>query len=155
MELKDIRELVKLLDKSSVTEIELEKEDFKLRVAKNTDVQVVSQAAAPVMAAPAVAAAPAAPAAAVPAEAPAAAEPAGSYTEIKSPMVGTFYAAPSPDADNFVKVGDSVSEGQTLCIIEAMKLMNEFKAEKSGKIVKILVTNSEPVEYNQVLFHIE
>jgi acetyl-CoA carboxylase biotin carboxyl carrier protein len=153
MELKDIRELVKLLDKSSVTEIELEKEDFKLRVAKNADVQYVSQAAVAMPAA-------AAPAAAAPAPvsetaAVATSENTGNYKEVKSPMVGTYYAAPAPEADNFVKVGDSVSEGQTLCIIEAMKLMNEFKAETSGKIVKILVNNSEPVEYNQVLFHIE
>jgi acetyl-CoA carboxylase biotin carboxyl carrier protein len=153
VDLKYIKELVKLIDNTSVTEIEIEKDETKLRIAKNNEVQIVSQQ--PVMSTPM-------PAAPIPAATEAAApqttdtpEPAGNYEEIKSPMVGTYYAAPSPDADPFVKVGDSISEGQTLCIIEAMKLMNEIKAEKSGKISKILVSNGDPVEFNQALFHIE
>jgi acetyl-CoA carboxylase biotin carboxyl carrier protein len=154
MDLKYIKELVKLIDNTSVTEIEIEKDETKLRIAKNNEVQVVSQTvAAQPVAAPVPQAAPAAaPAQATP---EAADEKPSNYDEITSPMVGTYYSAPSPDADPFIKVGDSVSVGQTLCIIEAMKLMNEIKAEKSGKIAKILVENADPVEYNQALFYIE
>jgi acetyl-CoA carboxylase biotin carboxyl carrier protein len=152
MELKDIRELVKLIDKSTVNEIEIENEAYKIRIARNTEVQVVNQSVAqpvmPAMPAPSATGTPA------PAATPAAEEAAVNYIEVKSPMVGTFYSSPSPESDAFVKVGDTINDGQTLCIIEAMKLMNEFKSEVSGKIVKILVNNADPVEYNQVLFHI-
>jgi len=89
---------------------------------------------------------------------PAAAEeapPSANVYEVRSPMVGTFYRAPSPDAESYVEVGDSVSIGQTMCIVEAMKLMNEIESETSGKIVKILVENAQPVEYNQTLFLVE
>lgn len=153
MDLKYIKELVKLIDNTSVTEIEIEKDDTKLRIAKNNEVQFVSQGLAPqTAAAPAPQAAAPAPVAAT---ATAESDNPGNLEEIKSPMVGTYYSSPSPEDDPFVKVGDSITAGQTLCIIEAMKLMNEIKAEKSGKIAKILVENADPVEYNQALFYIE
>ena len=153
MELKYIKELVKLIDNTSVTEIEIEKDDTKLRIAKNNEVQIVSQNMAPQAVAPQ--AQPAPVAAAVVESAAVVDDEKGNFDEIKSPMVGTFYSSPSPQDDPFIKVGDNVTVGQTLCIIEAMKLMNEIKAEKSGKIAKILVENADPVEYNQALFYIE
>ena len=138
-----VRELAELLAETGLTEIEVEDDDRKIRVARGA----VAVAAAPVAAvAPA-----AAPAAAAPAAAPvtpAAEDHAGA---IKSPMVGTAYLSPEPGASNFVKVGDSVSEGQTLLIVEAMKVMNPIAADKSGTIKAILVENAQPVEYDQPL----
>lgn len=152
MDLKEIRELVKLLDKSSLSELEFENDDYSIRLAKNSAPQITTQAA--VAPTPIIQASPNTVAA--PENLPeSTTEEAHNYSEIKSPMVGTFYAASSPDAEPFVKVGDHISEGDTLCIIEAMKLMNELKSEQSGKVVKVLVQNAEAVEYNQVLFHVE
>ena len=139
-----VRELAELLAETGLTEIEVEDDDRKIRVARGA----VAVAAAPVMAAApaASAAAPVAPAAAP--VAPAVDDHAGA---IKSPMVGTVYLSPEPGAANFVKVGDSVSEGQTLLIVEAMKVMNPIAADKSGTIKAILVENAQPVEYDQPL----
>ncbi len=141
-----VRELAELLNETGLTEIEVEDDDRRIRVARGGT-------AAPAAAAPAaiVPAAPvAAPAAAAPAEAPA---PAASEAvdALKSPMVGTVYLAPEPGKPNFVKVGDAVSEGDTLLIVEAMKVMNPITADKAGTIQSILVDNAQPVEFDQPL----
>ena len=158
MDLQYVRKLVKLLSESAVDEIEIEEEGTKIRVARNSHATVV-QAAAPqapgavfqVAAsqgmAPSQGAAPAAPA---PPEAP----PPGVH-EIKSPIVGTFYRSPAPDAAPFVQVGSVIRPGAVLCIVEAMKLMNEIEADVAGKIVRIMVENGQPVEYDQTLFLVE
>jgi len=167
MDLKEIRQLLKLVESSNISEIEIEEDDKKLRITKvhpsnNGEVKILQQPA-PAAAYPAapmpVPSAPVAepqPAAAETPAAPAPEETISSNTvEVRSPMVGTFYAAPSPDSDPYVEKGQSVASGQTLCIVEAMKLMNEIECEVSGKIVDILIENAQPVEYNQVLFLIE
>ncbi len=161
MDLKEVKQLIKIVENSNISEIEIEEEGKKLRItktfpSKNGDTVVVPQIQQmPVQPMPA----PAPQAAPVPAAetAPAATEKPKNENiiEVRSPMVGTFYRAPSPDADPYVEVGQTVAVGQTLCIIEAMKLMNEIEAEVSGKIVDILVENAQPVEFNQVLFLIE
>ncbi|MCK0128746.1 acetyl-CoA carboxylase biotin carboxyl carrier protein [Erythrobacter sp. F6033] len=139
-----VRELAELLNETGLTEIEVEDDDRKIRVARGGVVAAPMAAPAPV----APAAAPA-PAAAAPApEAPAAADNADA---MKSPMVGTVYLAPEPEAPNFVKVGDKVSEGDTILIVEAMKVMNPITADKSGTIKSILVDNAQPVEFDQPL----
>jgi len=146
MDLRKLKTLIDLVADSGIAELEITEGDGKVRIVK------FSQATQPVAQfapAPAPAAAPAAGAA--PAGAPAApAEPQGHL--VKSPMVGTFYRAPNPGASPFVEVGQSVKEGEPLCIIEAMKLLNEIEADKSGVIKEILVENGEPVEYGQPLF---
>lgn len=155
MDLSEIRKIVKLMDDHGLSLFQFEKEDFNLKLKKGSDLEDLQRAmaAAPVAAAPvASAAAPAAPAPAASADsAPAA--PAGET--IDSPMVGTFYRKPSPDADLFVNVGDPVSEGQTICIIEAMKVMNEIKAEKSGTISEICVEDGSPVQFGDTLFRLK
>jgi acetyl-CoA carboxylase biotin carboxyl carrier protein len=166
MDLKEVKQLIKIVESSNISEIEIEEEGKKLRITKthpsqNGDTVVVPsfQQAIPMQAMPPQAAVPAAPPAAeTAAPAPAAEDKAAknaNIVEVRSPMVGTFYRAPSPDADPYVEVGQTVAVGQTLCIIEAMKLMNEIESEVAGKIVDILVENAQPVEYNQVLFLIE
>jgi acetyl-CoA carboxylase biotin carboxyl carrier protein len=158
MDIREIRQLIKIVESSSINEFEIEEEGTKLRISKNNPneniVSYVPQApqAAPVAAVPPPAAAPAVSSGDAPA---AKEEPENNYYEVRSPMVGTFYRAPSPEADPYVEVGSQVSSGQTLCIVEAMKLMNEIESDVSGKIVKIVVENAQPVEYNQVLFLIE
>jgi acetyl-CoA carboxylase biotin carboxyl carrier protein len=139
--------------KSPLAEVSIETEGLKVSVKKNSAVATVV-AAAP---APApVAAAPAAPAAAAPAApVPAAAPVSDNLITIKSPMIGTFYRAAGPEKDNFVEVGSTIEAGKTVCIIEAMKLFNEIDSEVSGKIVKILVENATPVEFDQPLFLVE
>ena len=150
MDQQALRELLEFLSGSDIQELKLEGDDFRLEVRRNLPVP-----AAMVMPAPAVA--PTAAASAMPeAVAPAAPPPAaaasrGDLVEIKAPMVGTFYRAPAPGEPAFVEVGSKVSNGQTVCILEAMKLMNELEAELSGEIAEILVENGTPVEYNQVL----
>ncbi len=147
MDLKEIKQIVDLMKRSALTEFEIEEKDFKLRICrKNGDYQMVS-APAPAPVAYSAEPAPAAPAAAAPA-------PVDESKLIKSPMVGTFYSSPNPDSPAFVKTGDNVDAESTVCIIEAMKVMNEIKAEVSGKIVEILVQNGESVEYGQPLFRI-
>jgi acetyl-CoA carboxylase biotin carboxyl carrier protein len=151
MDMQDIRKLFELADKFKVAEVEFNNDEVSLRITRSHPVEGGVMMQAPMMqAAPAAVAAPAA-SADVAAAAPAVeAQIAG--TEIKSPMVGSFYAAPAPNAKNFVTMGQSVSAGDTVCIIEAMKIMNPIKSDVSGKIVKILVENGDPVEYGQPLF---
>lgn len=156
MDLKEIQALIKFVSGVGVDEVEINQKDFKLSIKKNpaqiTTAQYtpVAVQAAPVAAAPAVAA----PAAAAPA-APAAEAKADNLITIKSPMVGTFYRTPNPESPVFVNVGDDVKPGKVVCIIEAMKLFNEIESEISGKIVKVLVENATPVEYDQPLFLVE
>lgn len=153
MKTKEIRDLIDFIANTGLNEVKIETEELKLSVKREAGkTKVIEAAAAPVVAAPAV----------VPAAAPAASEAPtavtdenAGYLEIKSPMIGTFYRAPNPEADSFVNVGDSVSVGQTVCIIEAMKLFNEIESEVSGKIVKVLVDNGTPVEYDQPLFLVD
>ncbi len=176
MDLGYLRKLLKIFDESTATELIIEEEGIKLHIVKqakdtaagapsapapifipyaplgappvpnpNSLPAATTQAAAPAEAAPVPPAAPAEPAA----------KPEKPLHEIRSPIVGTFYRAPAPDAEPFVQVGSHVTPGTTLCIIEAMKLMNEIQSDIAGTVVKILVENGQPVEYNQVLFLIE
>ncbi len=158
MTLKEIQTLIKFVSESGVDEVDLEEKDFKLSIRKAAPVaapQVVQATVPAPQAAPAPApAAPAAQPEAPKAEAPAAPAEDNLLT-IKSPMIGTFYRTPSPDKPAFVNVGDEVSQGSVVCIVEAMKLFNEIESEVSGKIVKILVDNATPVEYDQPLFLVE
>ena len=145
MDISQIRKLIRLIQSSDVTEIEVTEGDHTVRVSRQGTVAAV---AAPVAApAPATVPAPAAAPVAAPAQ-----ESVDDINIVPSPMVGTFYLAPSPDADNFVAEGSKVKKGDTLCIIEAMKLMNEIEAEYDGVVEKILVNNASPVEYGQGLF---
>ena len=164
MNLTEIQDLIKFVAKSGVSEVEIEQKDFKIIIkseqkSKGSDQPIFVQASAPAIAAPAPAAAPApvaaAPApAAAPSPAPAASDDS-KYITVKSPMIGTFYRSSGPDKDPFVNVGDSVAKGNTICIIEAMKLFNEIESEVSGKIVKVLVDDASPVEYDQPLFLVD
>lgn len=151
MDTKEIQRLLDYIAKSPLAEVSIETEGLKVSVKKFGEaapvVSVVS-AAAPVAPAP-VAAAPAAPVAAAPAPV------ADNLYTVKSPMIGTFYRAAGPDKDNFVEVGTEIAPGKTVCVIEAMKLFNEIDSEISGKIVKILVDNASPVEFDQPLFVVE
>jgi len=152
LDLKAIKQVVEMMKRSEISEFEIEEKDFKLRLSrKNGDTQII-QAAAPVAAAPIAAAAPAAPA--TPATAAAPAEEQG-VSVVKSPMVGTFYTAASPESPVFTKVGAKVSADSIVCIIEAMKVMNEIQAELSGTITEVLVENGEAVEYGQPLFKVK
>ncbi|MFT5777641.1 MAG: acetyl-CoA carboxylase biotin carboxyl carrier protein [Crocinitomicaceae bacterium] len=154
MNIKEIQDLIKFVAKSGVSEVEIERKDFKIIIKaeeKNAnDNQIIVQAAVP--AAGSVPALAAAPVAAVPV---APVEDDNNYITIPSPMIGTFYRSAGPDKDAFVSVGDTINIGDTVCIIEAMKLFNEIEAEVSGKIVKVLVDDSTPVEYDQPLFLID
>ena len=157
MDLKDIKVIVDLMKKNAVSEFEMEEGDFKIKLKRESGKPrkgetVVVQEAAPVIlpaaAVPVAAApAPAAPATATP--------PAPEGPEVKSPMIGTFYRSPSPDADSFVEVGSVVEPDTVVCIIEAMKVMNEIKAEVKGTIAEVLLEDGKPVEYGQALFRIE
>lgn len=157
MDLREIQALIKFVSQNSVDEVEINRKDFKLLIKKNPTqvttavVSTPTMVAAPVAAAPAVAA----PVAQAAPTAPVSAPVATNYIEIKSPMVGTFYRASNPESPNFVNVGDEVAPGKVVCIIEAMKLFNEIESEVKGKIVKILVDNATPVEYDQPLFLVE
>ena len=149
---KAIKELAELLKETDLSEIEVESGDLRIRVARDLETNlVVSQPSAPAPVAPA---APVAETAA-PVEAASAANPADHPGAVKSPMVGTAYLAPEPGAADFIKIGDQVSEGQTLLIVEAMKTMNPIAAPKSGKIADIIVGNEQPVEFDDVLVIIE
>ncbi|UCS93628.1 acetyl-CoA carboxylase biotin carboxyl carrier protein [Echinicola marina] len=155
MKAKEIQELIDFISNSGLAEVKIETDEFKLSIKKNASeaqvVKVAEQAAPAAVAAPA----PAPVAESTPAPAPAPAADNANYVEIKSPMIGTFYTTPNPDSDPFVSVGDSIKQGQAVCIIEAMKLFNEIESEVSGKIVKILVDNASPVEYDQPLFLVD
>ena len=161
MDFKQIQELIKMINKSNIGEVSIEEKGFKLTI-KQKEEPVQQVIAAPVHAQPmatlpvAQAAAPQ-PAAAPAADKPAkgAEAPAGNTITIKSPMIGTFYRSASPDKPAFVSVGDEVAPGKVVCIIEAMKLFNEIESEISGKIVKVLVEDASPVEYDQPLFLVE
>ncbi len=156
MEITYIKKVIKLLENSSIDEIEIEEEGKKLRVARNkVSPQVMTYPVGFPQAAPAPQAT--SPAGQLdPSRIDGAAEPqASSYREVLSPIVGTFYRAPSPDADPYVTEGQKVRSGQVLCIVEAMKLMNEIESDIDGTIVRILVENGKPVEYNQPLFLID
>lgn len=144
MNLEEIRELVMLLDKTSLTELKVETEDFKLTLRKGLSrpeaipiPEPEAEYKMPVL---------------LPSRE---VTPAQELVSISSPMVGTYYQAPSPDSEPFVKVGDIVNKGQTLCIVEAMKLMNDIKSDYDGTMVEVAVENGQPVEYNQVLFWIK
>lgn len=158
MDLKQIHDLIKIINKSNIGEISIEDKDGKVTI-KQKEEPVVAVAAAPQQVynvAPAAAPAPFATAAPQPAAAPAPAAPkADNLVTIKSPMIGTFYRKPSPDKPNFAEVGTEIVAGKTICIIEAMKLFNEIEAEISGTVVKILVEDNSPVEYDQPLFLVE
>ncbi|MDB5030748.1 acetyl-CoA carboxylase biotin carboxyl carrier protein [Mucilaginibacter sp.] len=152
MDIKQIQDLIRFVSKSGVNEVSLEQKDFKITIKTNQEPTVVhatipapASAPAAATAAPALAAAPA----------PAAVADTSHYLTIKSPMIGTFYRSASPDKPLFVNVGDEVESGTVVCIIEAMKLFNEIESEVSGRIVKILVDNASPVEYDQPLFLVE
>jgi len=153
MNLKEIKEIVKLMNANDLGEVEVEREGSKLVLKKGSSAAACVPVAAPAPVAPAVAAAPA------PSAAPAAetAKPAvsGNQVEITSPMVGTFYRAPSPESPPFVELGQIVDVGQVVCIVEAMKLMNEIKSEVKGKIIDVVGINGEPVEFGQPLFIVE
>ena len=150
MDLAYLKKLVKIVEQSRVDEIEVEEEGLRVRVARNshTNSSIAHTTTPPP--------APSPPNAADTAVTPAApVVPEVKYHEVKSPIVGTFYRAPAPDADEYVQVGQTVQPKTVLCIIEAMKLMNEIECDVAGRIVKILVENGQPVEYNQILFLIE
>ena len=151
MDLSRLKELIQLMDRNQLVELEVEAEGTKVRLRKKGETvrEVVSMAGMPMAAA--------APAAAPGAAAPAGGDGADSVPEenlIRAPMVGTYYRSPSPESDPFVEVGDKIEEGQTLCIIEAMKVMNEVKAERSGVLEAMMVENGESVEYGTPLFRI-
>ncbi len=155
MELGYIRKIIRLLENSDIDEVEIEEEGKKIRVARHRNNSVQYQIP-PSQLLPMAAATPSAMA---PQESQTVAVPAAprnpNLHEIRSPIVGTFYRAPAPDAEPYVEIGQEVAPGAVLCIVEAMKLMNEIECDVAGKVVKILVENGTPVEYNQVLFHIE
>ncbi len=162
MDFKQIQELIKLVNKSNLSELTIEEKDFKVTIKQKEEIiqqtlisgqfqqpaQAFAPAPSPAAALPA--AAPAAPAAPAPA-----AEDTSKYVTIKSPMIGTFYRKPAPDKPLFAEVGTEVTPGKVVCIIEAMKLFNEIESEVKGKIVKVLVEDQSPVEYDQPLFLVD
>ncbi len=153
MDIRKVKKLIELLEESNVQEIEIKEGEESVRISRG--VPAAPLVAAPIPVAPAavapLAAAPAASAAAVPAEAPIATAPAPTNHAVKSPMVGTFYQSPSPDTAPFVTVGQSVKQGDVICIVEAMKMMNPIETDKTGVIEAILVKDGEPVEFDQEL----
>ncbi len=165
MDISEIQDLIKFIAKAGVTEVEIEKKDFKITIKSEMPKKKGAAAAAeatiqvpvPVATMPAAPVVPAAPAAAPApaAEAAKAASDEDNYITVKSPMIGTFYRRSAPDKPTFVEVGSTVGNGDVLCVIEAMKLFNEIESEVSGKIVKILVDDNSPVEYDQPLFLVD
>jgi acetyl-CoA carboxylase biotin carboxyl carrier protein len=164
MKTREIRDLIEFISKTGLNEVNIETEELKLKIKRDADIKTQVIESHPVQNVPVVAStAPALTTAqAVPRqESDSASQPAtdntahNNYVPIKSPMIGTFYRAANPDSDSFVNVGDSISTGQPVCIIEAMKLFNEIESEISGKIVKVLVENASPVEYDQPLFLVD
>ena len=153
MDLQEIRKIVELMNEHGLTHFDLTKKDFHLKLKKGADLEDLRglMAAMPVAAPAPLAAAPSA----APVAAPASSAPAAEGTEITSPMVGTFYQRPAPDAPAFVEVGSTVSVGQVICIIEAMKVMNEIKAEKAGTICAVMAEDGTPVQYGDALFRIK
>ena len=160
MELKDIQNLIKFVAKSGASEVKLETDDIKITIRTGSDSETTIVQQVPVSPQIPQIAQPAAPAPAAPLpepSAPAEAAPSddSKYITVKSPIIGTFYRKPSPDKPVFVEVGQSVAEGDVLCVIEAMKLFNEIESEVSGKIVKVLVDDASPVEFDQPLFLVD
>ena len=158
MELKEIKELIKLVSESGVSEVEVEKGDFKVSIKKIEDKTTIVHAAPTMHAAPFVTSAPS------PTQVTAFATekmeaqvsvPVSNLITIKSPMIGTFYKTSSPEKPSFINIGDEIKPGKVLCIIEAMKLFNEIESEIKGKIVKVLVNDATPVEYDQPLFLVD
>lgn len=158
MDFKQIQELVKMVNKSNISELSIEQDKFKITI-KQKDNETQQVFTVPAVAAPVQQAAPVAHVAQSAASAETAAKPteakADNLVTVKSPMIGTFYRSPGPDKPSFVNVGDEVTVGKVVCIIEAMKLFNEIESEVSGKIVKVLVDDASPVEYDQPLFLVE
>lgn len=166
MNIQEIQDLIKFVSKTQVSEVEIEKKDFKI-IIKSAAKKAAAEGQQPIIvqappaAMPSVAAAPAPAPAATPTAPASPATPAAAPADesnlltIKSPMIGTFYRSAGPDKDAFVSVGDAISPGSTVCIIEAMKLFNEIESEISGKIVKVLVDDASPVEYDQPLFLVQ
>ena len=152
MDIKQIQDLIKFVAKSGVTEVSIEEQDFKITIKANQEpTYVTASIPNPVQVAVApVVAEPTAPVAVVPS-----ADDTSKYITIKSPMIGTFYRSATPDKPSFKNVGDAVNAGDVVCIIEAMKLFNEIESEVSGKIVKVLVDNAQPVEYDQPLYLVD
>ncbi|WP_299757523.1 acetyl-CoA carboxylase biotin carboxyl carrier protein [uncultured Pontibacter sp.] len=161
MKAKEIQDLIDFIAKSGLNKVNIETEEFKISVKRDPDQKVTYMKGAEPTAHAAPSAPAPQPAAGAPAAAPAAAAPApaasddSKYIAIKAPMIGTFYRASSPDTPVFANVGDEIKKGQVICIIEAMKLFNEIESEVSGKIVKVLVDNASPVEYDQPLFLVD
>jgi len=160
MDLKEIQNLIKFVAKSGASEVKLEMEDVKITIktgSEDKETTIIQQmpgvAAAPVV--PQAAPAPAATVATIEAVATTSNDENSKFITVKSPIIGTFYRRPSPDKSNFIEVGDSIAEGDVLCVIEAMKLFNEIESEVSGKIVKVLVDDSSPVEFDQPLFLVD
>ncbi len=159
MDLKDIQELIKFVAKSGATEVDLEIDNVKISIKspgkkRKGDIDevttIIQQAPAQMMAAPV-----AAPVAAAPVVAAPAADENANYITVKASMIGTFYRSSSPETPPFINVGDTIKEGQTICIIEAMKLFNEIESEVSGKVVKVLVDDASPIEFDQPLFLVD
>jgi len=155
MDIKQIQELIKFVSRSGVNEVAIEQENFKITIKTNqAPVYVNAAVPAPVAAQP-LAQAPTAPVAETKAASATPTEDTSKYITVKSPMIGTFYRSASPDKPSFVNVGDEIGVGKVVCIIEAMKLFNEIESEVAGRVVKILVDNASPVEYDQPLFLVE
>jgi acetyl-CoA carboxylase biotin carboxyl carrier protein len=156
MDIKQIQELIKFVSRSGVNEVAIEQENFKITIKTNqAPVYVNAALPAPVAAQPAAPVSAPQPAGEAKAASAPAAEDLSKYITVKSPMIGTFYRSSSPDKPSFANVGDEIAPGKVLCIIEAMKLFNEIESEVAGRIVKVLVDNSSPVEYDQPLFLVE
>ena len=160
MNFKQIQQLIKFVSKTDVNEVTIENKDFKINIKGRTFSNETAQSLiqqtlpSPQIQSPVIVPEPT-PAVQTPTESSTTDLDSSNHLTIKSPIIGTFYRKPSPDKDNFVNVGDEISEGQTLCVIEAMKLFNEIESDVSGKIVKILVDDASPVEFDQPLFVIE
>ncbi|MDD4202411.1 MAG: acetyl-CoA carboxylase biotin carboxyl carrier protein [Candidatus Omnitrophica bacterium] len=147
MNKKIIEEILELMEKYSLTEMDLEEENLKVHFKKGHDIANFAHASAPIVQLPQMAS--------NPAVSDTKETVPSNLIEVKAPMVGTFYSAPAPDADPYVSVGSQIKQGDVLCILEAMKLMNEIKSEVKGKIAKIVVENAQPVEFGQVLFLVD
>lgn len=158
MDIRDIQNLIRFVAKSGATEVKLEMDDFKITIKTTTEAsapEVTYIQQAPVQALPQAAAPAAAPQAAAPQAAAPAADDNSKYITIKSPIIGTFYRKPAPDKPVYAEVGSTIAKGDVLCVIEAMKLFNEIESEYAGKIVKILVDDMSPVEFDQPLFLVD
>lgn len=150
MNLKELKELIELMNENGLTELEVERDGMTIKLKKSSETGSIHPVAYTIPTIPTSAAA--RPASEAPAAAPAA---VSNLKDVKSPMVGTFYRAPSPEAAPFVEIGQTVEVGQVVCIVEAMKLMNEIKSDVRGKVIEICVDNAEPVEFGQVLFRVD